>query len=82
MDSLSKIIDYIDKCSFDELGLIHKIAGDRFHQLKYKDEIEKEEQMRRSLSVGDQVSWSSNKIPAQKETRIQGIVIRLNPKTA
>jgi hypothetical protein len=80
--TLHQVIDYINSCSFDELGLIHHLAANRFHHLKHRDEYEQDEQMKRNLTVGDQVSWSSDKTMARGKDRIYGIVIRLNPKTA
>jgi hypothetical protein len=80
--TLHQVVDYINNCSFDELDLIHRLAANRFHHLKHRDEYEKDERVKRSLTVGDQVSWSSDKTMSRGKTRIHGIVIRLNPKTA
>lgn len=80
--TLHQVIDYINSCSFDELDLIHRLAADRFYHLKHRDEYEQDERVKQSLSVGDQVSWSSDKTISRGKNRIYGIVTRLNPKTA
>lgn len=82
MKKLNQVLNYIRKCSFDDLRVVHKESAERFHQLKYADEIEKRERMKRNLSVGDRVSWASDKTRKRGKDRIHGIVIRVNPKTA